>query len=281
MLVKDLTGMKFGMLTVVNRAESKCSESGSVKARWECLCECGDTTVVDGYSLRSGHCKSCGCLKRQRLKNKESNNRLSLLGKRYGRLIVVEDTGKHQKGSSLWLCKCDCGNLIQVTADNLQRGKTKSCGCLKKEVEKSGDNSRKHGMRESRMYTIWCGMKQRCFNPTQKGYKDYGGRGITVCDEWKNSFEKFRDWALSNGYSDDLSIDRIDNGGNYEPSNCRWENSLIQANNKRNNRILVAFGESHTLTEWSRITGISLNIIRRRLKKGLKLEDIITMEKQL
>lgn len=234
MPVKDMTGMKFGMLTVVSRSESKRSKSGSVKAMWNCLCECGNTTVVDGYSLRSGHCKSCGCLIRQQLKNRISNNRLSLLGKRYGRLVVIGDTEKHRGDSSLWICKCDCGKTIQVTADNLQRGKTKSCGCLKKEVEKSGNNSRKHGMSGSRLYIIWCDMKQRCFNSNQKGYKDYGGRGITICDEWKDSFEEFRDWALSHGYSDELTIDRINNDGNYEPDNCRWATMAEQNQNKRN-----------------------------------------------
>ena len=126
-----------------------------------------------------------------------------------------------------------------------------------------------------RLYGIWKGMKSRCNNPARKSYADYGGRGITVCDEWAQSFEKFRDWALANGYRDDLTLDRKENDGPYSPENCRWATQAEQSNNTRRNHIVEAFGESHTLAEWGKINGLSYNTIKTRMRKGATGEELV------
>ena len=168
---------------------------------------------------------------------------LDLTGQRFGRLTAIEKVGK-QGGHIMWLCQCECGNTTIVQGTVLKNGRTKSCGCLWDEAIASFNHSErrkettrkaksKHGMKGTRLYRIWQGMKSRCGNPNIPCYPYYGGRGITVCDEWKNSFEAFRDWALSHGYSDELTIDRMDVNGNYEPSNCRWASMAEQNKNKR------------------------------------------------
>ena len=134
-----------------------------------------------------------------------------------------------------------------------------------------------HGKQPSRLYRIWSNMKNRCTNPNADNYLFYGGRGIKVCDEWRDDFIPFRDWAIANGYTDKLTLDRIDNDGNYEPSNCRWETHLHQCNNTRRNHLLTFQGETHTISEWARIVGMRPDTLERRINhRGWSVEKALT-----
>lgn len=164
-------------------------------------------------------------------------------GEKYNMLTALRIV---QHNPIKWECLCDCGNITVVDGRHLQSGGTKSCGCL------SHHGNPKHNKSNTRVYRIYAKIKRRCFVKDDPAYPRYGGRGITMCDEWKNSFEAFYEWAYNNGYSDDLSIDRIDNDGNYSPENCRWADDVMQANNKRNNKRYEYMGETHTIPEWGR-----------------------------
>lgn len=160
---------------------------------------------------------------------------MDLVGQKFGRLSVIDRTENSKSGGTRFICKCDCGNEVVVVGGNLRSGNTTSCGCFHKERVAAMNREVKvtHGKTHTRLYTIWTDMKQRCKNVNDRCYDIYGGRGITVCDEWANDFENFYEWAMSNGYQDSLSIDREDNDKGYCPSNCRWATAKDQANNRR------------------------------------------------
>ena len=186
----------------------------------------------------------------------------NITGKRFGKLTVIECLGYVKNKKIFWKCKCDCGNETITTHYNLKNGHTMSCGCLRKGKEFS---KYKHGLYRHKLYNVYHSMKQRCLNAKDYRYKDYGGRNITICDEWldEDGFVNFSNWAFENGYADGLSIDRIDNNGNYCPDNCRWTDNTVQLNNTRHNKWVTYNGESHTYAEWERI-----------LNNGVKQTDI-------
>ena len=170
---------------------------------------------------------------------------------------------------SMTVCKCDCGKVISIMTSKLTRGITISCGCL------LGANLKTHGKSGTRLYTIYRNMLNRCKYNTPKN-KNYAGRGIKVCEEWKSSFDSFHKWAIGNGYADNLSIDRIDPNGNYEPSNCRWIPMLLQAKNKRNTHNITINGETMCLTDLAKKAGVERSKIYYRLKAGWSLERALS-----
>lgn len=202
-----------------------------------------------------------------------------LTGQRFGKLIVIRPLETDNRGYKHYLCQCDCGNQKEVSSRGLRRGSTKSCGCYRSEISRNKAirllDQTTHGMSKTRLYHIYYGMKARCYNPNNHKYKNYGGRGITICDEWMNSFESFRDWSLANGYRDDLSIDRINSDGNYEPSNCRWADNITQENNRTNNTIYEYKNIFHTQKEWCELLGCNRSTITRAIKRGLTFEQFI------
>lgn len=187
----------------------------------------------------------------------------SIIGKKFGRLMVLELDFIDKSHYTHWKCKCDCGNIVSVRRNQLTSGDTISCGCYHK--EHNHEFGLKHGLTGHPLYTVWAGIKGRCLNPNVENYERYGARGITICDEWKNNFKAFYDWAIANGYQDNLTIDRIDNNGNYEPNNCRWITKKEQQSNTRRNHFIEYKGVVHTLTQWAEILGVNIETLRYRV----------------
>lgn len=256
-----LIGRRYGSLVIIG--EAKRTSKVSVL----CKCDCGNIVSKHRAMVLNGTRTSCGRCNYSTIK----------VGDKFGRWEVIGESRKSLlKGSYHleWLCKCSCNKhtIAYVDEQNLKRGLSNSCGCLKSEL--SSQRLLKHGETDTRLYIIWVSMRERCYNLNSSYYKDYGGRGISIAKEW-DEFLSFKEWALSHGYSDDLTIDRIDVNGNYEPSNCRWATILEQNNNKRNNIRIEYHGVIRTASEWGRELGIKSSEIRRLYHKGYSLEQII------
>ena len=195
-----------------------------------------------------------------------------LVGEKFNKLTVLglHHTTRHH---NFYECKCDCGNYKIVRQQHLLNGNIKSCGCYNRQrasqALKNNQLGRTHGSANTRIYKIWLAMKSRVYNPNRRGYKNYGGREIKICDEWLN-FENFYQWSVHNGYNDRLSIDRINTNGDYCPDNCRWATVEVQQNNRRNNHFIEWDGKTYTLAQFSRHFNIPQSTLWARLKRGEK-----------
>lgn len=202
--------------------------------------------------------------------------REDLTGCRFGMLTVIRQTDDYIYGDSkhktMWECECDCGKHVNVIGDNLKKGNSTSCGC------KRAESLIKHGCRYTRLYSIWSNIKTRCYDVNNTNYQRYGQRGIAMCDEWRDSFDAFKGWAVSHGYADNLTIDRIDNHGGYCPENCRWTDSKTQANNRRSSRYVTVDGISKSLAAWADDLGYSRSIFHARAKLyGTTVEEQVNI----
>lgn len=242
----ELIGKKFGKLLVLEYEKGRAKDKHGT---YKCLCDCGNVSHPRKTPLLTGKSTSCGhCYQKQ-----------IYPGMRTKMLTVIKKSGRNKNKQILWECRCDCGRTVDITAYALRKGQL-SCGCMQGNVT--------HHQTNTRLYVIWSSMKRRCYNPNDKSYqKWYGSKGIKMCDEWKNNFISFHDWSISNGYTEDMTIDRVDSSGNYEPSNCRWVTAQVQAINKSNNVWFTYNGETLTATDWARKLNVTHATIKRRFKK--------------
>lgn len=264
--VNDITGVQFEKLTVVGYAGRR-----GVAHYWWCQCSCG-SSLKQFARTALGRVKSCGCA----WVDSGLRKRHDMTGKRFGRLTAIS-ADDNCSGVRRWICLCDCGNQVSVSQGSLASGNSKSCGCLR--ADTIGSLSRTHGHRTDRKrtpeYTAWQCIKERCYNRHNKRYADYGGRGISVCGRWLNSFENFLS-DMGMRPSPEHSIERKENSGNYEPDNCVWATRQEQGRNKRNNRLISLNGETHSLVEWSEILGIPYSTLYYRSYEGWSDERVLT-----
>lgn len=204
----------------------------------------------------------------------KGSNIINLTGRTFGALTVISRAPKKPYiGNAVWHCRCECGQRTDVIGYKLMHGSTTSCGCRKR--ARLAQFAKTHGLSKTREYSIWCAMKKRCANSSDSHYHLYGGRGIAVCDQWRNSFETFlRD--MGPVPSRNHSIDRIDTDGHYTPENCRWSNWVQQANNKGNNHRLTHEGQTRTITEWERHLRLPAGRVKRRILDGWTTERALT-----
>lgn len=210
------------------------------------------------------------------------NKPMDIIGKKFNRLTVLELVGTDKYGNTKFLCECDCGNRKVLLGSKVKGGRTKSCGCLHSETARN--NTKKHLSSHTKIYNVYAHILSRCFCNTNKNYHNYGGRGITVCKEWadkENGFDSFYKWAIQNGYDESAefgkcTIDRIDNNGNYEPSNCRWVSIKEQANNKRVNHLLTYNGKTQNVTQWAIELGYNKETLFSRIHKGWSVEKMLS-----
>lgn len=264
-MANDLIGKRYGKLTVME-------QYGRDKIRnilWKCKCDCGGEVITSSHNLNYGLVMDCGC----------SYKSEDLTGKRFGHIEVIKrlpNTSERKfRTTVMWLCKCDCGETLEIKASDLTQKRMISCGCHKN--KKALNMAIKQNKDNMRLYYIYIDMKRRCNNPNDQYYIRYGGRGIKVCDEWndKYGFASFYEWAINNGYANNLTLDRIDNDGNYEPSNCRWATHKEQSNNTSFNVKAEYRGEVKSLAEWASQLNLNPNTIYYHYHSGKTIEEIV------
>ena len=206
-----------------------------------------------------------------------SKKSIDISNKKFDKLKAIQYIGKDRNNHEYWEFECDCGNRPIISKDSVTRGLTTSCGCNHSNAVSNTTKNAKHGMTYSSLYWIWSGMKKRCYNPNRKEYPNYGGRGIQVCDTWKNDFCEFMKWSFDNGYEENknLSIDRIDNNGNYCPENCRWVERNIQLLNTRKNVYIQLHEYCFPVSVWAEITGLDDSCIEARIQRGWNADKIL------
>lgn len=222
--------------------------------------------MLQKYQKRNENCNvSCETIRKMESGVLAVGQKMDIEGKRFGKLTVLAFAGKSGCGHNLWKCSCDCGKETIVTVGHLRSGHTKSCGCgLRESASKS---HKTHGLAGTRLYSIWSNIKWRCESPKAINYERYGGRGITVCEEWKRNFEPFKEWAFANGYKEDLTIERKDNNAGYSPENCHWATAKEQGNNKRNNHLIEINGEIKTMAQWCEQYGKTYSLVNQRINR--------------
>lgn len=240
--------MRFGAWTVI-----RYSEYRNKKHFWICRCDCGTEKERSTGNINSSRSKSCGCASKKHL-----------TGLRFGGLVVLKEYNDKYHTCE---CLCDCGVKKKIIMRSILSGRTTSCGCIGRESRIK--SLTKHGDCGSSLYGVWSNMRRRCYDNKNEAYSRYGGRGISVCAEWMGDvgFIKFKEWAIKNGYRTNLTIDRINNDGNYEPNNCRWATMKIQMNNMSRNRRITGPIGVFTISEWADIIGINQNKLRGELIK--------------
>lgn len=265
---EDVIGKRFGRLVALSVYHAK-------NYRYvKCQCDCGNEKAIRIDHLIKGRTKSCGCL----ITNISVERKHKHSGEKYGRLTVLHRSErKTESGVRYYVCRCECGNIKESTISHLTSGDTRSCGCLQDESRR---NTITHGCdrknKPTRLYVVWAGMNARC---KDKCNLLYGGRNISVCEEWKNDFSAFMNWATLNSYGKSLTIDRIDNDKGYSPENCRWATPKEQSRNKRNSRILSYKGVSQTVADWAdeveESGAMQGKTFKSRIDRGWNVEDAI------
>ena len=266
--IKEPKDLKFGRLTVIDNLGYIYSGKQK-RLNWLCRCQCGNVKKFIANNLLNGSSKSCGCIKKERI----GHTATDLVGRKFGKLTVLSFARSQiikNKSIFYWNVKCDCGELKIVIGSNLKSGSTKSCGCVIKEKAKQlGLNCKTHGYSGTRIYNCWIALIGRCTNKENVNYKWYGGRGINVCKRWFNSFESFR--SDMGDMPENMTIERVDNNGDYKPSNCRWATYMEQGKNKSNNVKIKVGGQNLILSDLARMRGVSRQAINCKYKALINL----------
>jgi len=272
----DFTGMKFGKLTALYRIKTEKTTGRGKHAMWMCKCDCGNTKIISSTRLAHGKTDNCGCMD-SKCRNKKGQftkgeNVKDISGKKFGKLTVLK-LDKIVNRKSYWIVKCECGTIKTVRSDTLKV--ITSCGCDKKKQDIINFGiTNHHELNHHPVYSIWNAMINRCENPHNKHYNDYGGRGIKICEEWKD-IRNFSKWADETGFElgKNLSIERKDVNGNYCPENCCWIDRKLQPRNRRNTVRLDMDGDNKSLSEWCEIYNVPYKKVIGRYCRGIREID--------